>query len=126
MPQKSPANSKAKIFVGDTYTKSFEHRIVSAANPNSAGRGVPGTVTNAVARLYDVANTVYLPIGGAGVFEVACTITPATADVGTIVSYTVDSVWTAAPGDFALFITYTYENNQVETLKYRFRVVDKR
>ena len=129
MAQKSPANSKEKIFVGDTFTKSFEHRKVDLTNLSNT-RGLPGIVTTAYAQIYDVTNAVYLPIGGAGVFTAPATITPKTgnlsSDNGAIVTYTVSSAWTALAGDFSLMITYIYENNQVNTLKFRFRVTEKR
>ena len=129
MVQKSPANSKEKIYVGDTLTKAFEHRLADLSNLSNS-RGLPGVVSSAVARIYDVTNGVYLPIGGAGVFEQACTITPRTGttsnDVGAIVSYTVSSVWTATIGDFSLLITYTFENSRVGTMKYRYRTSEKR
>jgi hypothetical protein len=127
--QKSPANSKVKIFVGDTFTKSFEHRTADLANISNA-RGLPGVVDNAVAMVYDVSNAVYLPIGGVGVFEEAATIIPRTGstdrDVGTIISYTVQPIWTALAGDYSLLITFTHEDGQITTLKYRFRTTEKK
>ena len=129
MVQKSPANSKEKIFIGDTLTKSFEHRIADLTNLSNT-RGLSGVVSSAVARIYDVATGAYLPIGGAGVFEQACSITPRTgttaADIGAIVTYTVSSVWTAVAGDYSLLITYTFENSRVNTMKYRYRTAEKR
>lgn len=118
---------KDRIYIGDTYPIVIEHRLAdTGGGPTTSNRGVPADVNSAVIRVWSVSDNDYLELGGAGVDEVPCTITPATATTGALISYTVAPAFTQAAGEYSAFITFTYSGGQVSTVRRRYKVLNKR
>lgn len=121
--------TKPRIYVGDTFPIVIEHRLVDTSpTPISAtqNRGVPADVDTAVISLWSVASAAYLELGGVGITEVAATITPATSTVGALITYTITPSFTQVAGDYAAFVSFSYDGGQVTTVRQRYKVQAKR
>lgn len=116
---------KDKIYLGDTYTAVYE---VRKRAPNDDFRGLPLGVVSAFARLKNLFEGTDIELGGPGVFEDPCTITPPTGatvnDTGAIVSYTVDSAFTDTIGTYTLFITGIFADGTRLTENRKFSVLE--
>lgn len=86
------------------------------------------SVSLAFARLRNLFEGTDIELGGPGVFEDACTITPRTGtsanDTGSIVRYTVDSAHTTTIGTYTLFITCVFADGTRLTENRKFSVLE--
>lgn len=82
----------------------------------------------AFARLRNLFEGTDIELGGPGVLEDPCTITPPTGstvnDTGAIVRYTVDSAFTTTTGTYTLFITAVFSDGTRLTENRKFSVLE--
>lgn len=117
---------KAKIYVGDTFPIRIEHRVASSvSNPLYDNRGEGQAVDSASIMLWSVSQGEYVELGGVGIVEVPCIITAPSGDTGGVITYTIAGTFTQTAGEFAAYISYTYDGGQRTTVRTRFKVASK-
>lgn len=121
--------TKIRIYPNDTLPVWIEARKTDPDYPDDS-RGLPYEVVSATARVRDTLNDTYLELGGTGVTEVPATVTPPTGttrnDKGSIVTFILESQFTAVPNDYVIFIQSEFTDGNKLTEDIRVKIQELR
>lgn len=106
-----------KIYIGDTYPIAVS---TTMRLPEAPLEEFDATPITALARLFDHTLESYAPLGGEGITEANAAID------NNIVSFTVPGTHHNHRGRFSLFLTITFEDEQVATYREDYDVVEKK